>query len=101
MEIVNEFTGKKYGYDFLINADLQKLFTYLIRIWISEGYTIPKRQVPKYELSFDEITEYINYHYYEDLKQKNWQRCAIWHIPPFPAISANDTEEAVKNISIT
>ncbi|MDD7219320.1 MAG: hypothetical protein PUI16_04950, partial [Clostridia bacterium] len=51
MEIVNEFTGKKYGYDFLINADLQKLFTYLIRIWISEGYTIPKRQVPKYELS--------------------------------------------------
>ncbi|MDD7728381.1 MAG: AraC family transcriptional regulator [Clostridia bacterium] len=80
MEIVNEFTGKKYGYDFLINADLQKLFTYLIRIWISEGYTIPKRQVPKYELSFDEITEYINYHYYEDLKaEKLAEMCHMAH----------------------
>lgn len=81
LQIVHEFSQKQYGYDLLINANLQKIFSYMLRIWNDKGYKTDFYQNPrKYEFYFDEITEYINHHYYEDLKaEKLADMCHMSH----------------------
>ncbi len=81
LEIVEEVSRKSYGYDLLVTANLHKIFAYLTRIWSQEGLNLSKSvSAGRNRQSFDDITEYIDAHFYEDLQVKTLARlCNMAH----------------------
>lgn len=71
-QCIEEIKTRQYGYDTLIGSNIAKLLTYLSRIWISKGMNIDEKilSVSAPDNPFDNITEYIDRHYNEQLQVK-------------------------------
>ena len=71
-QCIEEIKTRQYGYDTLIGTNIAKLLTYLSRIWISKGIAVDEKilcaSAP--DNPFDNITEYIDRHYNEQLQVK-------------------------------
>lgn len=66
---IAEMEQKQYGYQTLLNAKIQELFTYLLRLWLANGLDTDTLYAPaKEEESIYSITEYIDCHSAEDLR---------------------------------
>lgn len=72
-QCIEEIKTRQYGYDALIGSNITKLLTYLSRIWISKGMNIDEKilSVSAPDNPFDNITEYIDRHYNEQLQVKD------------------------------
>ena len=72
IKCIEEIKTRQYGYDTLIGTNIAKLLTYLSRIWISKGIAVDEKilcaSAP--DNPFDNITEYIDRHYNEQLQVK-------------------------------
>ena len=66
---IMEMEQKQYGYQTLLNAKIQELFTYLLRLWRANGFDTDVLYTPmRDEESIYSITEYIDMHSGEDLR---------------------------------
>lgn len=64
-----EMEQKQYGYQTLLHAKIQELFTYLLRIWRADGFDTDILHTPaRDEESIYSITEYIDMHAGENLR---------------------------------
>ena len=71
-QCIEEIKTRQYGYDTLIGSNIAKLLTYMSRIWISKGVAVDEKVLcaSAPDNPFDNITEYIDRHYNEQLRVK-------------------------------
>lgn len=71
-QCIEELKTRQYGYDTIIGSNVANLLTHLSRIWISKGINIDEKvlSVSAPDNPFDNITEYIDKHYNEQLQVK-------------------------------
>ena len=71
-QCIEEIKTRQYGYDTLIGSNIAKLLTYMSRIWISKGVAVDEKVLcaSAPDNPFDNITEYIDRHYNEQLQVK-------------------------------
>ena len=71
-QCIEELKIRQYGYDTLIGSNIAKLLTYMSRIWISKGVAVDEKVLcaSAPDNPFDNITEYIDRHYNEQLQVK-------------------------------
>lgn len=71
-QCIEEIETRQYGYDTLIGSNIAKLLTYMSRIWISKGLAVDEKVLcaSAPDNPFDNITEYIDRHYNEQLQVK-------------------------------
>ena len=67
--LLAEYTTKLEGYDIMIQSQLQQLFILMLRSYKEDGLVIPETlTMPDHELIFNQILEYIDTHYCENLE---------------------------------
>ena len=67
-----EYTTKLEGYDVMIQSQLQQLFILILRHYKQDGLIVPETlTMPEHELIFNQILEYIDTHYCENIEVTN------------------------------
>ncbi len=62
-ECISERTRCEFGYDILMNVNISRLLTYMVRVWREHGFDTTKLvESMKEETEFDQILEYIDEH---------------------------------------
>ena len=69
-ECINEINQHQYNYDIVVCSQIAMLISYLNRVWFSTGLDINELLLdkPESENIFDNITEYIEQHYNEQIQ---------------------------------